>query len=152
MAFLSNYSNFYKNYEIISVNNKFILRTGNISKNTRGTHTTRHCEIVNVTENTKIVDTPGFSNLKFDFLMPAEVGDLFDEIAIFKNKCKFKDCTHTGEIGCSVLENIKTIAKSRYDSYLEFLEEAKEFKTRIKNQGFKKEVLHKENLDKKFVY
>ena len=50
------------------------LRTKEVSEKTqRGTHTTRHCEIISIDEESRIVDTPGFSNLKFDFLMPNEV-------------------------------------------------------------------------------
>ena len=46
------------------------LRTKEISEKTqRGTHTTRHCEIIPIDNNSRIVDTPGFSNLKFDFLI-----------------------------------------------------------------------------------
>ena len=46
------------------------LRTKEVSDKTgRGTHTTRHCEIIEINEVSRIVDTPGFSNLKFDFLL-----------------------------------------------------------------------------------
>lgn len=124
---------------INSINPEFNLRTKSVSEKTeRGTHTTRHCEIVNVTENTKIVDTPGFSNLKFDFLMPAEVGDLFDEIAKYKGCCKFADCLHNTEVGCAVIENMDDIDISRYESYLAFVEEAKEYKERVKYSGTKR--------------
>ena len=45
------------------------LRTKEVSDKTgRGTHTTRHCEIIKINDKSRIVDTPGFSNLKFDFL------------------------------------------------------------------------------------
>ncbi len=125
---------------INAINPKLNLRTKSVSEKTeRGTHTTRHCEIVKLTENTKIVDTPGFSNLRFDFLMPAEVGDLFDEIAKYKGCCKFADCLHNTEIGCAVLENMDEIDISRYESYLAFVEEAKEYKERVKYSGTKRE-------------
>ena len=55
---------------INAINPEFHLKTKEISAKTgRGTHTTRHCEIMNLDSDTKIIDTPGFSNLKFDFLM-----------------------------------------------------------------------------------
>ena len=47
-----------------------------------------------------------------------------------------------------MLSNLAQIAKTRYESYLEFLKEAKEFKQKVQNEGRKKEFLHKENLDK----
>ena len=65
------------------------LRTKSVSDKTgRGTHTTRHCEIISIDEDSRIVDTPGFSHLKFDFLLPTVVGDLFAEIAKYKGFCK----------------------------------------------------------------
>lgn len=117
------------------------------SKTKRGVHTTRHCEIIE-NNNLKIVDTPGFSQVKFDFILPYELSELFDEIRQLKNNCKYKDCTHTTEDNCSVIENLAQIAKTRYESYLEFLKEAKEFKLKVQNEGRKKEFLHKENLEK----
>lgn len=124
---------------INSINPRFNLRTKSVSEKTeRGTHTTRHCEIIKLTENTKIVDTPGFSNLKFDFLMPAEVGNLFEEIKQYKEYCKFADCLHETETGCSVLENLDEIDISRYESYLAFVNEAKEYKERVKYTGTKR--------------
>lgn len=157
------------------------LKTKEVSERTaRGTHTTRHCEIIEIgnrkqeTGNSKvqstkckaqsinrstiqpfthspikIIDTPGFSNVRFDFLMPNEVDELFEEIKKYKQGCKFKDCLHIQEEGCSVLDNIDDIDLSRYQSYLSFVEEAKEFKEKVKTQGSKKETSHKETLNKK---
>ena len=125
---------------INAINPEFNLKTKSVSEKTeRGTHTTRHCEIVSITENTKIVDTPGFSNLKFDFLMPADVGNLFDEIVQYKGYCKFADCLHEKETGCAVLENLDEIDISRYESYLTFIKEAKSYKEHVKYSGTKRE-------------
>jgi len=135
------------------------IRTKEVSEKTaRGTHTTRHCEIIEIgkreTVNSKrnvikIIDTPGFSNVKFDFIMPNEVDELFDEIKKYKSNCKFKDCLHIQEEGCSVLDNIDDIDLSRYQSYLSFVEESREFKEKVKTQGTKKETSHKESSNKK---
>ena len=120
------------------------LRTKEVSDKTqRGTHTTRHCEIISLDENTNIVDTPGFSNLKFDFILPHEVDKLFPEIYQYRKDCKFQDCLHINETGCAVKENIKKIDETRYASYLEFVEEAREYKEKVKYQGTKTETSHK---------
>lgn len=122
------------------------LRTKEVSEKTqRGTHTTRHCEIVTLNENTRIVDTPGFSNLKFDFILPLDVDKLFPEIYQYKKECKFQDCLHINESGCSVKEHINSIDDTRYQSYLEFVAEAKEYKEKVKYQGIKKEEAHKKH-------
>ena len=55
------------------------IKTKEVSEKTsRGTHTTRHCEIIEIKHGRKpikIIDTPGFSNVKFDFLMPNDVDE-----------------------------------------------------------------------------
>ena len=140
------------------------IRTKEVSEKTsRGTHTTRHCEIIEIGKREKkeksanahsiirIIDTPGFSHVKFDFLLPSQVDELFDEIKKYKSQCKFKDCLHIHEEGCKVLENIDKIDSSRYGSYLSFVQEAKEFKEKIKLQGTKKETTQKQNQNKQVV-
>lgn len=131
------------------------IKTKEVSEKTsRGTHTTRHCEIIEIKHGRKpikIIDTPGFSNLKFDFLMPNDVDELFDEIKKYKSNCKFTDCLHIQEEGCNVLANIDDIELSRYQSYLSFVEEAREFKEKVKQQGTKKETTQKQGLNKQIV-
>ena len=70
--------------------------------------------------------------------MPADVGNLFDEIKQYKGYCKFADCLHETEIGCAVIEHIKDIDISRYESYMAFINEAKEYKERVKYTGTKR--------------
>lgn len=124
------------------------LKTKEVSEKThRGTHTTRHCEICEQ-DNIRIIDTPGFSNLKFDFILPHEVDKLFDEIKIYSDNCKYSDCLHTLEDGCNVLENLDKISPSRYESYKSFIKEAAEFKEKIKNEGTKKETNKKESQNR----
>lgn len=127
----------------------FHLKTKAVSEKTgRGTHTTRHCEILRLDGATKIIDTPGFSNLKFDFILPTEVDLLFDEIAPYKGQCKFADCLHFSEAGCAVLENLDKIPDTRYESYLTFVEEAKSYKEKVKYEGKKVETSKKKINDK----
>ncbi len=128
------------------------LRTKNVSEKTgRGTHTTRHSEIINIGNDSRIVDTPGFSNLKFDFLLPTEVDSLFKEICPYKQACKFQDCLHITETGCGVKEHLDEIDETRYSSYIAFVEEAKEYKNKVKYQGVKTESSHKIINDKTAV-
>lgn len=139
---------------INAINPDLHLKTKKISEKTnRGTHTTRHCEIIPLKlsngKTASIIDTPGFSYLRFDFILPQKVDELFPEMSGFKNKCKFNDCLHIHETGCSVLDNIENIADSRYESYLNFIEEAKEFKEKLSHQGHKQEENFKILNDKK---
>ncbi len=128
------------------------LRTKNVSDKTgRGTHTTRHCEIIQINEDTRIVDTPGFSNLKFDFILPLDVDTLFVEMLPYKGLCKFQDCLHINETDCAIKSHLGEIDMTRYESYVAFVEEAKEYKEKVKYQGVKTESTHKQTHDKTTV-
>ncbi len=128
------------------------LRTKEVSEKTgRGTHTTRHSEIITIAKDTRIVDTPGFSNLKFDFLLPHEVDTLFSEIYPYKDLCKFQDCLHINETDCAVKAHLGEIDMTRYESYIAFVEEAKEYKEKVKYQGVKTESTHKQTHSKTAV-
>ena len=127
------------------------LKTKEVSEKThRGTHTTRHCEICEH-DGIRIIDTPGFSNLKFDFILPQNVGELFDEIKEHMGHCKFSDCLHLTETGCEVIENKDKIAPSRYNSYKAFVKEALEFKEKIKTEGTKKESTQKTSQNRQLA-
>jgi ribosome biogenesis GTPase len=54
-----------------------------------------------------------------------ELGNYFPEFLKIKNSCKFNNCLHVDEPKCAVKEGVenKTIAASRYKSYLQLLEE-----------------------------
>jgi len=128
------------------------LKTGEVSEKTkRGTHTTRHCEIINIKNDNisaRLLDTPGFSHLNFDFLLPKEVENLFPEIKKYSKNCKYKDCLHISESGCNVINNLDDINISRYESYCKFVVEAKNYKEKIKNEGYKKETNVKKSGNK----
>lgn len=127
-------------------------RTGDISqKNRRGCHTTRHCEIIE-TDDMKIMDTPGFSRLSFDFILPKDLAGLFDEINELKKGCKYSDCLHEeNDEECNVIKNLDKIDKTRYESYLNFLKEAKEYKQKVLYESQKEETTVKFNQDKEYT-
>lgn len=108
------------------------LETGDISKKLqRGKHTTRTVEFFDVFGGT-IADTPGFSSLSvamYGIQNRAELSGCFPE---FKNTglCRFRDCSHTKEDGCSVIESVcdGTISRSRHESYVRLYEELGEYK------------------------
>lgn len=125
------------------------LRTKDVSDKTgRGTHTTRHCEIIDIGEDSRIVDTPGFSNLKFDFLLPLDVDSLFVEMLPYRGLCKYQDCLHINETDCAIKAHIGEIDVTRYESYISFVEEAKEYKEKVKLQGVKIETGYKQTHDR----
>ena len=129
--------------------NDKILRTLPVSEKTkRGVHTTRHCELIKIFNDSYIVDTPGFSHLKFDFILPVEVQKLFVEFNGIKEDCKYKNCLHISEDGCCAKNIIQHINPSRFDSYKKFVEEAKEYQEKISKTSIKKEANVKYNKNK----
>ena len=129
----------------LNFKNETTLRTQDVSSKTqRGRHTTRHCEIIEFDEF-KIMDTPGFSCLKFDFLLPTELLNLFDDIKIYAKNCKYSNCYHDvkQENICNVYDNLDKIAPSRYESYLLFLKESLEYKEHISKRSIKEEKFNK---------
>ena len=109
------------------------LRTGNISEyHNKGTHTTTFSEMIPLSENGYIVDTPGIKGFGVIDMAEAEVSHYFPEIFKFSKKCKFNNCTHRQEPGCAVLQAVKDsyISQSRYRSYLNILEDKDESKYR----------------------
>lgn len=107
----------------------FKLQVGDISiKSQRGKHTTRHIELLEVEKDTFVLDTPGFSSLKLDFIKEHEnLRNYFREIDKYGSECKFLSCLHDKEPGCKVKEKVEKniIDENRYKNYLLLLEEIK---------------------------
>lgn len=99
------------------------LKTADISYALgRGKHTTRHTELYSL-DGGLIADTPGFSAIDLNDLKPIEVRDNMVDMFQALESCKYRDCMHIKEDGCSVRERIKRdkIFKERYDNYISFI-------------------------------
>ena len=104
------------------------LQTGEVSeKIERGRHTTRHTQLLPVEEDTYILDTPGFSSIDLSGIRKEELGDLFPEIAVRADGCRFAGCSHLTEPDCAVKEALAEgkISRERYENYRLFYEELK---------------------------
>ncbi len=105
------------------------LVTGEISDYTdKGTHTTVTVNMINVEENTFVIDTPGLREIDPYGIRKEDLGHYFIEFAEFSQDCKFNTCTHFHEPGCAVIEAVEKgkISEERYDSYLRILETIEE--------------------------
>lgn len=88
----------------------------------RGKHTTRHTELFE-TNNSYIVDTPGFSKIDFHNMSNIDIRDNMKEMFDNLHKCKYSDCMHILEDGCYVKQLVenKEILESRYNNYQTFI-------------------------------
>lgn len=100
------------------LNNK-VMEEGNLSKIERGKQTTRHSELLKVTDNTYIIDTPGFSNFDLPNIELNELAFLFREFREEMNNCKYNDCRHVLEEDCGIRKAVlrEKIAKSRFENF-----------------------------------
>ena len=110
-------------------------RTGDISGyHHKGMHTTTFSEMFEVPTGGYIIDTPGIKGFGTIDFKQEEVAHYFPEIFKVSEGCKFNNCTHRHEPGCAVLEAVEKhyISESRYQSYLNILEDGEETKYRSK--------------------
>ena len=106
-----------------------LMETGDVSEKTgRGRHTTRHAEIFDMPGGGMIFDTPGFTSFEVLEATEEELQFLYPEFAKFIGKCKYDNCRHLREPGCSVREAVASgeIHKERYRAYATQLLEIRE--------------------------
>ena len=108
-----------------------MFETGEVSTRVeRGKHTTRHSELVPLTFGGYIIDTPGFSSFDINAVTLELLPQMFREFEEYVGGCRFLDCSHTLEPGCSVISAVDDgkIAGSRHESYKALYEEIKSVK------------------------
>lgn len=112
----------------------FNIPTGEISKKLgRGKHTTRHAELYKLPWGGYIADTPGFSTFetnKYNIIRKEDLADCFREFRQYEGDCRFRDCSHTTEKGCRIIEAVEKgeIPQSRHESYCSMYDEAKQIR------------------------
>lgn len=104
------------------------METGEISRKiARGKHTTRHAQLFALSENTFIMDTPGFTSLNLGDMEKEELWECYPEFAEYEKDCRFGRCSHISEPVCGVKDalNQGKISRVRYNNYRVLYEELK---------------------------
>lgn len=94
-------------------------------KDGRGKHTTTRRELIVLENGSILVDNPGMR--EFGVISnESGLGETFNEIDELADKCKYKDCTHSVEAGCAVLEAVQKgeISEERYNNYIKIYKES----------------------------
>jgi len=110
---------------------KSILLTSDVSLSTgKGQHTSTRREMVLMDDSGVLIDTPGVREFGLAIDSPNSLAEVL-EISDYAKSCYFKDCKHTGEPGCAVLEAINSgeLDRKVYDSYLKLRREVWHFST-----------------------
>lgn len=109
------------------------MKTGNISTSTgKGRHVTSHRELILLENGSILIDNPGMREVGItDDANALEM--TFDLIDRLSGSCKFKDCTHTVENGCSVLEAVQKgeLDRSSYENYLKLVRERAHYESTL---------------------
>ena len=110
-----------------------LMKTGTISSSTnRGKHITTHRELRVMDNGGILIDNPGMREIG---LTDASDGleSTFDTIMELAKHCKFKDCTHTSEMGCAVIAAVERseIDASSYENFLKMEREKEHYEASI---------------------
>lgn len=140
-----------------NLSGKSIMRTDTISQSTnKGKHITSHRELIILENGGILIDNPGMREVGIaDSTSGLEI--TFEKIISLAQNCKFKDCTHTVEVGCAVIEAIAKgeIDRASYDNYLKIESEKAHFESSVverrkRDKEFGKMVKdYKKNINKK---
>lgn len=104
------------------------METGEISRKIdRGKHTTRHAQLFALSEDTFIMDTPGFTSLSLGNMEKEELQGFYPEFAQYEKECRFGGCAHLSEPDCGVKAALAEgkISRVRYNNYAMLYEELK---------------------------
>lgn len=125
-----------------------LMKTNTISTSTnKGRHVTSHRELL-VLQNGILIDNPGMREVGIaDSTSGLE--KTFRTIIELSKNCKFKDCTHTTEIDCAILEAVskREIDMDSYENYLKKKKEKEHFELTVaekrkKDKDFGKMIKH----------
>ncbi len=90
-----------------------------------GMHTTTFAEMIRLTDGGYIIDTPGIKEFGLTDFNRKEIAERFPEMRRYMEGCRFSNCTHVHEPGCSVQKALAEgkISQSRYNNYLGILKD-----------------------------
>lgn len=116
-----------------NLSGRSIMRTDSISQSTnKGRHITSHRELIILEDGGILIDNPGMREVGIvDPTSGLEI--TFDLIISHSQNCKFKDCTHTNEIGCAVIEAIEKgqIDRASFENYQKMEREKAYFESSV---------------------
>jgi ribosome biogenesis GTPase / thiamine phosphate phosphatase len=119
------------------------LKTHSVrEKDGKGRHITTRRQLIKLKNGAMIIDTPGMRELG-NFAVDTGIHGTFDEITELSNQCRYNDCSHTQEQGCSILAALKDgiISQERYQNFIKLNKES---------AFYEMSYLEKKRKDKKF--
>ncbi len=102
-----------------------MLETKAVSGTGEGRHTTVRRELIRLDGGALVIDNPGMR--EFGILGgDGGIEGSFSDITALSSGCRYRDCSHTREPGCAVLEAVDAgeIGQEHYESYLKLMGES----------------------------
>lgn len=116
-----------------NLSGKNLMKTDVINQSTqRGKHVSTHREMFLLQNGGLLIDTPGMRAVGIaDTASGLET--TFDQITDLAQHCRFKNCSHTMETGCAVLEalNNEILDPGVYDHYMRLEREKVHFESTV---------------------
>ena len=101
------------------------METRTVSGTGEGRHTTVRRELIRLEGGAVVIDNPGMR--EFGILgADAGMASSYSDITAFASRCRYHDCSHTGEPGCAVLAAVHAgeISQDALDSFLKLKAES----------------------------
>jgi len=97
-------------------------------KDGKGRHTTARRQLVILEQGAMLIDTPGMRELG-NIGVKRGIEGSFSNILELSESCRFKDCTHTHEVGCAVLTALQKgiLNEGHYQDYLKLKRESEHY-------------------------
>ena len=114
------------------------LRVGELYEaGSRGCNTTTVSTLHSLPGGGELVDTPGFNEFGLVDISAEDLAGYFPGFEeAMEDHCRFRDCRHRTEPGCSVAKLVQEgrIAQERYTTYLEILDQLEAGEARFKSR------------------
>ena len=81
-----------------------LMPVGDLRRDGKGRHMTRHRQLLVIRGGALLIDTPGLRELQ---VWEGDVDAAFADIAALAAQCRFNDCSHTAEPDCAVREHVE---------------------------------------------
>lgn len=128
-----------------NLSGRAVMKTGIISKSSnKGRHITSHRELILLDNGGILIDNPGMREVGIaDFAGGLETA--FDKISELSKHCRFKNCTHTTETGCAVIEAVHKgeLDNSAWENYMKMERERAHFESTAAERRKKEKIFGK---------
>ena len=102
-----------------------VQKTKQVSDSGEGRHTTVRRELIVLGNDALVIDNPGMREFGVH-VTESDVGATFSDIEALASNCRFRDCTHTKEPGCAIVDAIERdeLDPDHYDNYVKLTQES----------------------------